>query len=744
MCVKACPSLKPKCKNNSKPDCYAALADDDIREKSSSGGVFTLLAQYILNKGGYVCGASFDDKWNVHHIVINSKKDLEKLKGSKYVQSDMGKCYSEIKKLLDNDKYVLFSGCPCQVAGLYSFLNGKYEKLYTVDILCHGVPSRKVWQKYLEENFKDNIANINFRDKSKIGWSCSHCTITTKDNKKIVSDDYTKLFHDSIILRKSCENCSYSKLPRPADITLGDFWGISEYDKNLNDGKGVSIVLINSKKGDFVFKKLNFKSTPSKINIKDNYNNGHIRKGLILNKLREKFFDSFNKLSFNKSLNKVYDKYDVCVLCAFYASNYGSMLVSFACYKIIESLGYLVLMLQKPRNIWDDKTYGDTIPQNFAKKYYNISRIYSDMDDMRNLNKHCDNFVVGSDQLWTYEVARSMNDYVYMEWVNPNKNKIAFGTSFGKEKYIAGESRILKLQYLYDRFNHIALRETCSKICDEIFKIDAVEIIDPTLILPLKEYEKLADSVNMKIKKPYLLTYTLDLSKEKAQAIKYTAQKLGLNIINIYNLLHYERRAQDQLKWDRDYTPEEFLNLYKNASFVITDSYHGTCFSVKFNKPFISFKNKGRGELRYKVFDDLKVSHHIIDDINDVYNKEELFEDINYTQTNKIIKKKAQFATSWLDSAIKNNTFDKKFTHFENYMNVKMGEAEADLAKVKDINEKLKLYCLKDIIFKKYYYYKIKSKLFIRKHTKEHYKAKAEKLHNKVRLIRALKKELQL
>lgn len=250
LCAKACPALNVRYENTTEPECYAAAAEDEIRMKSSSGGIFSLLAEHILDKGGYICGAAFDKDWSVRHIVIDNKQDLAKLRGSKYVQSDTENCYRETKKLLDAGKEVLFSGCPCQIAGLYSFLGKKYEKLFTVDILCHGTPSPGIWKKYLRETFPhQKITGINFRNKEKIGWSCSHCTFSLGDGNEVVSDDYTKMFHNAALMRPSCENCKHSKLPRPADITLGDWWGIDKYQSDINDNQGLSFVLLNNDKG---------------------------------------------------------------------------------------------------------------------------------------------------------------------------------------------------------------------------------------------------------------------------------------------------------------------------------------------------------------------------------------------------------------------------------------------------------------------------------------------------------------
>ena len=295
LCVKVCPAIKYHSFNNSKPTSYAVKASDEIRKVSSSGGVFTLLAEYILDKGGYVCGAAFKEDWNVHHIIVDNKEDLTKLRGSKYVQSSIGSCYIKIKQLLENNKYVLFSGTPCQVAGLNNFLDKEYEKLITVDIFCHGAPSPEIWQNYLKTKFGiENICNINFRDKSKIGWSCSHCTITLKDNQEVVCNEYTQLFHKSLILRDSCSYCKYSKYPRPADISLGDFWGIKDYAPEMDDSMGTSIVLINSSNGEKFFDEVKNENIDIKeIELKQNYNNGHLIFGLGFPKERKKFLKRY-------------------------------------------------------------------------------------------------------------------------------------------------------------------------------------------------------------------------------------------------------------------------------------------------------------------------------------------------------------------------------------------------------------------------------------------------------------------
>ena len=754
LCVKVCPSLNVQYNNTDKPECYAAMADDEIRMKSSSGGIFTLLAEDILDKGGYVCGAAFDDNWDVHHIIVDNKNDLEKLRGSKYVQSDTEDCYKKIKKLLDEDKYVLFSGCPCQVAGLYSFLGKNYEKLYTVDILCHGSPSRGVWKKYLNENFnKNEIKKINFRDKNKIGWSCSHCTISTKNGDDIVTDDFTKLFHASINLRESCYDCKYSKKPRPADITLGDFWGISDHIKGLNDGKGLSFVLTNNEKGKFLFDNNLKKVKKWAINLQENYNNGHQKFGLKMHPKRQKFFRLVKKYKYSQICNIIlFNKYDVCLFTTFFALNYGAILVSFAVNKLIEQLGYSVLMLQKPAFVWEKFPIENTIAMDFAQKHYNISRIYKDNNDLISLNNHCKNFVIGSDQVFNPGLNFKIP---YLDFVFNSKNKIAFASSFGHDKYNVEPKQIIETKYRLHRFNNIALREKGEKICNLLDLQQAVEVIDPTLILAVEKYKLLTKKCSLKeTEKPYLLTYALDINPDKTNAIIYIAKKLKLNIIYIQPCWWKERKNTSLKVYKESYTPEEFLYLYEHASFVVTDSYHGSCFAVKFNKPFISIINTKRGPLRYKLFDKLKMKHRFVESPEEIYNNDELLKPVDFTETNQIVEQESKFAINWLKNALENNNSKEKFSDFENYMDLKIKELSCQISSLpkslpqaeKSNNEFKEKYLLlgnKYYILKKYYRYKWLAKLLVGK-KRQHYIEKAKIFHNKVRQIRKLEKEAEL
>ena len=258
LCEKVCQAYYPLVTERT-PVAYACNhKDEDIRAHSSSGGAFTAFATWIIQQGGIVFGAAFDEKHNVSHIAVESIEDLHKLRESKYVQSIIGDTYIYVKEYLEKGRIVLFTGTPCQIDGLLHYLNKEYKTLYTQDIICHGVPSPKVWEKYLkcmEKYFNSTLkreTHPSFRSKTK-GW-IQYSQYLSFDNgreyREIHGNDiYFQAFVKNYSLRPSCYQCNSKTLNRNSDITLGDLWGIQEICPELFDDRGTSMVLVNSEKG---------------------------------------------------------------------------------------------------------------------------------------------------------------------------------------------------------------------------------------------------------------------------------------------------------------------------------------------------------------------------------------------------------------------------------------------------------------------------------------------------------------
>ncbi len=262
LCQQICPfksSFKIK-GNYDVPKVYAVKhRDDQVRMNSSSGGMFTAISDYVLGIGGVVYGAAFDNQYRVCHQKAVTTEERNRFRGSKYVQSDLNDVFADIKAELKTGQTVLFTGTPCQNAGLSAFLMKKYENLILCDIVCHGTPSPLIFKEYIgycEMKSRSQIIGYYCRYKGN-GWH-SHtekaiCANGKEDSQSPLSQSYKNIFYSHTALRPSCHNCKFCRFTRPSDITIADFWGIERSMPDFDDNKGVSLVLINSPKGKNLF-----------------------------------------------------------------------------------------------------------------------------------------------------------------------------------------------------------------------------------------------------------------------------------------------------------------------------------------------------------------------------------------------------------------------------------------------------------------------------------------------------------
>lgn len=316
LCEIVCP-IKNESVAQNKLRAYACYnINEETRKESSSGGIFSLIATQIINENGVVFGASFNNEFSVQHTYVENIDGLQKLRGSKYVQSLIQTTYKKAKEFLDSDRYVLFTGTPCQIEGLYKYLGKKYDKLYTQDIICHSVPSPKVWKKYIEykkEQINDELEKVNFRDKETSGWINYHVKMDFKNNNSYSvihqNDNYMKIFLNNLTARESCYKCSFKKINRLSDITLADFWGIDNILPKMYDNKGTSLVIINSEKGERLFSLIKDNINYEEVDIYEaiKYNPAML-KSSDQNKYRESFFKDLDTMKFDELVKKYVHK----------------------------------------------------------------------------------------------------------------------------------------------------------------------------------------------------------------------------------------------------------------------------------------------------------------------------------------------------------------------------------------------------------------------------------------------------
>jgi coenzyme F420-reducing hydrogenase beta subunit len=312
LCVDVCPILSNKVVENT-PVAYACInKNESIRLESSSGGVFSLIAEQVIDDGGVVFGAGFDENFEVVHSYIEKKNDIGKYRGSKYVQSKIGNTYKQAESFLKSGRKVLFTGTPCQIAGLKSFLGKTYINLLCVDLVCHGVPSPDVFKKYIKyrnEKANSQVKRISFRRKDE-GWKRFSVSFLfendTEYRQNLNNDLYMKAFLKNICLRPSCYECKFKTLHRQSDITLADFWGIQSIAPEMDDDKGISLLLINSDNGVEMFNRIKKSILYKEVNINEAIKfNPAVINSAQLHPNRDAFFEGLkDNISFDLLVKK--------------------------------------------------------------------------------------------------------------------------------------------------------------------------------------------------------------------------------------------------------------------------------------------------------------------------------------------------------------------------------------------------------------------------------------------------------
>lgn len=656
LCEKRCPVNNPAYKNNENPSCYAAAADDNLRKDSSSGAIFPVIAKRIIEQKGYVCGVAYITETNsLEHIIVDNMEDLNKLKSSKYFQSDTKICYTEIEKLLKDDKLVLFSGTPCQVAGLYAYLKKDYDNLLTIDLVCHGVPSPMVYKKYLSElqlDTDEKVLNTNFRDKVN-GWSSYLITITTTKcilSKPAREDVFMQAFLSDVCLRRSCHECRFAKIPRQADITLGDFWKINKYDRRLNDGKGTSLILTNSEKGENIIDEIRkelkiFKKAP--IGIAKRGNPRLYSSNAKNTENRTLFFDLLKEKSLKEAVDIcVQDKCDYLLVNFWWsANNYGAVLTAYALQQFIGEFG----LTSKLLNSGEIKRFKDfeTAPcYSFIKEYLNISRVYN-FRKAKKLSKDIKGVILGSDQVLRPNSLYSLplNEYL-LNFVGKNTKKIALSASFGVDK--EGFNKDFKYKNLlnimktaYQSFDYLSCREISGiEIFKDIFNLQADFILDPVFLVNKSAYDRILNSSDVDF--GGIVSYVLDKNSKYDDVYKYLCEKFKTSIAKI-----------DASKGD--ISVEDWLKYIKDCKLLVTDSFHGVCFALLFNKPFICLKNKKRGQARFdSLIETFDIQDNFVSSLEEIYSLD-LDNNINYTELNRKLEEEVSRCRAILKEVLFNN-----------------------------------------------------------------------------------------
>lgn len=661
-CVNVCHMLKEKTENDVCPTAYGVQAFDEIRKDSSSGGIFSLLALEILRRDGIVFGAAWNNDFSVSHRSINSEKDIKLLQHSKYIQSRIDNCYIEAQKYLDEGKYVLFVGTPCQISGLFSYLNHNYSKLITVDLLCHYVPSTSIFKKYINENFK-KLEKYTFRDKT-CGWK-SDVAKVGKNGCEVIhnynNDWFQKGFRPRLFMNDVCANCRYADFPRVGDLTIGDLWGLAN---NLawNDGKGASEVLVNSLKGQELLDSVkdNCKKI-EKIPIEITYEN-RIKTKYEPHLQRDYFNNLVKKETFNEAVYKALNKkFEIGLVGDWSVENYGANITYYALYSVLhDKLEKEVLLVERPDSSeWRPKKP----PTLFLERpypNYAIAQYAKDKSELYQFNDNCDIFILGSDQIWNNCLYHSFGEFADFKWVNNNKRKIAYATSFGADYITGTEEDRLMLKEGLERFDAISVREKSAvKLLKDSFGVEGAWVLDPVFLCDKEKYMDLAKLGGMieQSKKQYFFSYMLDITEEKAELIKLISEKNNLPVITATDAA--KNIEDEQKKWDitleSNVYVEEWLAHIICCEAMITDSFHGVCMAIIFHKPFIVIVNSDRGATRfYSLLETLHLENRLFESVKKAAEHLELLKEdsIIWDTVDSILAKEKECSLNWLENAM--------------------------------------------------------------------------------------------
>lgn len=318
MCSKVCPFKNTEDLSQDHDKMFGVYmvrhADKGVLKSSTSGGAFSAIAKTFCDENYVIFGACFDENMVVRHKYITSLRDLHQFHGSKYVQSDIGDCYRQADEFLQEGRKVLFSGTPCQIAGLRNYLGRDYPRLLCVDLICHGVPSPLVLRRhiaYLQDRYRARVKNISFRDKNKFGWLLPCNTVDfigRRSVSQLAADNcFEKAFLNNICLRESCYHCKFAKAERVGDLTIGDFWGADELYPKIKNRNGLSLVLVNTDQGNEWFERIKCFDLCIESNInKAAKQNKTLKRPAKEHPLRSKFFRDLRKLSFDDLIKQYF------------------------------------------------------------------------------------------------------------------------------------------------------------------------------------------------------------------------------------------------------------------------------------------------------------------------------------------------------------------------------------------------------------------------------------------------------
>ena len=563
--------------------CFAAMANDVIRDKSSSGGAFTLFAREILLQNGAVCGAVLDREMKCSYRVVTDESELGALRGSKYVKASLSAAVlAEMRRVLEASRPLLFVGTPCQVAAVKRLFQKDAEDLILVDLVCNGAPRPELFHRYLDENWgRSNVAEFEFRNKAR-GWRFGHALVhvTLKDGKEIwrdsAEDEYMQAMSAKYSLCEGCFNCPYATTERVGDITLCDFWHV---EPRWDDGKGTSGILLNSEKGFAWFCGVrNAFARVEEFPVSYLVAKQPRLRSRLIPRVGIRTFRSV--LKEGRSLRQAVEraKGDISRFVAILnfhweTTNFGAVLTAYALNHALNGMGYearnidfkpdLPRVVAKPANAAFEE---------FRRRHLPTTEPMKSIKELRGLNVRYGSFLVGSDQVWNPKLTGWFRDVYWLSFVKSGRRRISVAASFGCDPIREYGRRTLRR--LLGAFDAVSVREPSAATELRGIGVPVAQVADPVFLLARDEWMGLVPPRPRPAQMAKPVWYVVNRGGEQ-QVMDYLGKQSAAFRMQCRRL-------------DAHISIEDWLDGIAHASLVIADSFHAICFALIFARPFVA------------------------------------------------------------------------------------------------------------------------------------------------------------
>ncbi|MBR6871061.1 MAG: Coenzyme F420 hydrogenase/dehydrogenase, beta subunit C-terminal domain [Candidatus Methanomethylophilaceae archaeon] len=653
-CVGVCPQFSPFTDNVQMAACYAVKADPETVRGSASGGAFILLAEWMLKRGGYVCGVVLDESLDAVYVMTKDRSVIDRMRGSKYMYSEMRGIYGEVKKAVAEGTDVLFVGLPCQVKAMKNSV-GSNDHLFTVDLLCGGQPSKGVFRTYLDELSKDKkVTNLRFRAPD-LPYGTLVVEYEDGSRKVNLRDPYLRAFSRSLINNEACSNCQFANTPKPGDVTIGDLWGADRIitDTDLDDG--MSVVLANNDRGAAVVAEAMerasyFKRIPLSFSKRFNRYTP-IRPE---DPGKQRFYDMIERgrpVS-KASLYAIERRYDVGITGFWRVKNYGGVLTYYALYSLMQDLGLESVFIEA-RNKIEGRTPNPALLKSGYPAYSREMWAKDRMEEEKDLNPRIRNFVVGSDQVWNRKfISQTALECYALDFVSPYRNRVSIASSFGTPRFEGTPEEYESFAKCMKKFNAISVRELSGLDICRRMKLRATVILDPVMLCDISHYLDLAAKSDAPLPDgKYVFNYMIHPST--FVNAKGVFDRLGMKPLAVKGATAEEVPDLGYEVIDGECV-ENWIRYISNSSFVFTDSFHGTVFSILFRKPFVTIiksEKDGKGRVS-TLLKSVGLFDRMLPSVEEALTSDIFEKPIDFDAAHKLLAEKREESLDWVKKSL--------------------------------------------------------------------------------------------